>query len=352
MYHDIKRALAAGALLLGVAPLALAAPSVSGTSGTASSGQTLTISGNGFGSKSTAAPLLWDDFEAGTAGNVIAGSAARVGKWDGSNASVKYTTAKVHAGNKAAFHDFISNYNASLNKDGSFPRLYMDFWILTDYVDRQSRNWKPWRLYGDNDSLQLDYVWLCNGQLGNRVEEKAGWSMGDWGGNGYSKNTWMHIQLVYGASSPGGADGTIRHTIDGQTYGMNSGAVMTRKTSANFNQVRIGHYWAQDGIDGCSSNGGARVYVDNVYLDTSWARVELGNASSYAASTKREIQVPTAWSDSSVKINVNTGTFTAGSTAYLFVTDANNNTSPGIAIKVGATGTSVTPNPPTSVTVE
>lgn len=354
MHYDTKRALAAGALLLGMSPLVLAAPSVSGTSGTVSNGATITISGSGFGSKSTAAPMLWDDFEAGSAGNVIAGSAARIGKWDGDTTAVKYTTAKAHAGSKAALHDFVANYNASLNKNGTYPRLYMDFWILTDYVDRPSRNWKPWRLYGDNDSLQLDYVWLCNGELVNRVEANAGWSEGDWGGNSYTKNTWMHVQLVYNASTPGVADGTIRHMIDGQTYGLNSGAVMTRKTSVNFNQIRIGHYWASDGVDGCAANGGARVYVDNVYLDSSWARVELGNASTYAASTKREIQIPSTWSDSSVAVKVNTGTFAEGTTAYLFVTDANNNTSPGIAIKVGSgsTSTPVVPNPPTSLSVQ
>lgn len=354
MYAELKRAIATGAFLCAIAPVALAAPSVSGVSGTLSSGQTITISGSGFGTKPQAAPLVWDDFESGTAGKLVAGSAANVGKWDsgGGSESVTYTTAKAYAGSKAALHDFVSNYNASLAKNGSYPRLYLDFWILTDYIDQKSRNWKPWRLYGDNDSLQLDYVWLCNGQLMNRVHESSGWSKGDWGGNTYSKNQWMHVQLIYGASTANKEDGTIRHFINSQVYGLNSGAVMTRRNSADFNQIRIGHYWARDGIDGCSSNSGARVYVDNVYIDTSWARVELGNASTYAASTQREIQVPSQWSNGSVNVKVNTGKFAAGSTAYLYVTDASNNTSPGVAVKVGGSASVVLPNPPTSVQVQ
>jgi hypothetical protein len=352
MYAELKRALAAGILLCGVAPLALGAPAISGVSGTLSSGQTVTISGSGFGTKPQAAPLLWDDFEQGTAGKLVAGNSASVGSWDtgGGTESVTYSSSKAYAGGKAAFHDLISNYNASLAKNLSFSRLYMDFWILTDYVDRVSRNWKPWRFYGDNDALQLSYVFLCNGQLIQREQATLGWSQGDWGGNTYSKNQWMHVQLVYSASSPGSADGTIRHFINSSAHGQNSGAVMTRMNSANFNQIRIGHYWAKDGADACSSNGGARVYTDNVYIDTSWARVELGNASTYAASTQREIQVPTTWNDGSVGVKINTGKFAPGTTAYLFVTDSNNNTSAGRQVTVG--GSAVAPNPPSSVSVQ
>src|SRR5574343_493704 len=46
----------------------LAAPSISGVSGTVSSGQSVTIAGSGFGSKSSAAPMKWDTFESGTVG--------------------------------------------------------------------------------------------------------------------------------------------------------------------------------------------------------------------------------------------------------------------------------------------
>lgn len=59
--------------LVGVAVMAtsasLAAPSVSSTSGTFSHGNSVTISGSSFGSKSTAAPVKYDDFDGGVAGN-------------------------------------------------------------------------------------------------------------------------------------------------------------------------------------------------------------------------------------------------------------------------------------------
>lgn len=353
MFGENVRAMAVGLVLAAAAgSMAQAAPVASNLSGTASLGQVVTINGSGFGTKASAGPTLWDDFEGGTNGAVIQNTGAKIGKWDSGAGSdvVVYSTAKPRTGTKSSYHDFIKNYNVSLAKNMPFSRLYMDFWIVADYLDIPSRNWKPWRLYGNNDSLQLDYVWLCDGQLMNRVQDSAGWSVGDWGGNRYSNGTWMHVQLVYQQSSPGTADGVIRHYIDSAKSGLDSGAIVTQMKSDQFNQIRIGHYWDRGAVDNCKSNAGARIYVDDVYIDTSWARVELGNASTYAASKHREIQVPTAWNDGAVSFKFNPGTFTTGSTVYLYVTDANNNTSAGIPVKIGTAG--VAPNPPASVTVE
>jgi hypothetical protein len=56
-----------------------------------------------------------------------------------------------------------------------------------------------------------------------------------------------------------------------------------------------------------------------VYLDTSWARVEIGNAATYGACTHREIQIPTAWAATSITATVNRGSFGASDAAYLYV---------------------------------
>lgn len=56
-----------GLLLLSVQ--VKAAPSVTGTSGTFTSGQSVTISGSSFGTKTTAAPIKWTSFEEGVNGD-------------------------------------------------------------------------------------------------------------------------------------------------------------------------------------------------------------------------------------------------------------------------------------------
>lgn len=336
-----------------------AAPAVSGVSGTLDAGQIITVTGSGFGTKATAKPLVWDDFEKGSADKLIQGSAAEIGSWDTGSGSdaVFYSNAKAYSGSQSARHDFVSYYNASLAKNLTVTHLYMDFYILNDYLDVVSRNWKIWRFYGDNDQLQMAYVFQCNGELLTQDHVTYGWSVGNWGGNMYSKDTWMHVQLTFNASSPGVADGTVKHFINSTAYGLNSNAVMTRKSSANFDQIRIGHYWAQDGVDGCAANKGAQVYTDNVYIDTSWARVELGDQPTYAASKHREIQIPQSWSAGQLTAQVNTGSFKSGSTAYLYVIDENENISPGVKVTIGQAGAApppaaTVPNAPTAVSAK
>jgi hypothetical protein len=336
-------------------PLALAAPTISGVAGgPLSAGQTVTIAGSGFGNKAKALPVLWDNFEGGTIGKQIQAVPAAVGQWDTGNGSdnVTYTKEKTHAGTMAARNDFMHAYNASLAKNMTFTRLYMDYWMVVDYVDVKSRNFKPWRFYGDADNYQLNYVWMCNDANGlGRTQLNANLALAAWGGPQFSNRTWMHIQLVYNESSPGQPNGTIRHFINSHVAGLDSGAVVTENLPAHFDQIRIGHYWDQPSDDNCPANGGAVVYVDDVYIDTSWARVELGDASTYAASMHREIQVATNWADGSVSVTFNPGSFASGATAYLFVTDANNVTSRGSPVKIGNTSVG-TPGSPTNVAVQ
>lgn len=336
-----------------------AAPVINSVNGIASQGSTISISGSGFGSKPTAAPVLWDDFEQGTAGTIIQNRNAAIGKWDTGSGSenVRYSTSTPYAGRMAAEHDFVSAYNASLSKNFTFQRLYMDFWIYTDYRDKKSRNFKPWRFYGgSDDSLQLVWAWYCDGQALNRYDGSGGLNVNDWPGNTYPNRSWQHVQVIYQQSDPNKANGTVRHLIDGVVSGLNSDAVITRASNSQFNQIRIGHYWAQDAISGCPANSGATVKIDNVYIDTSWARVELGNASTYAASRVREVQIPVSWSSNQVQVKLNAGRFTQGDTAYLYVTDVNNVTNTtGIPVVIGASSDGIAtaaPQPPTSVTVQ
>src|SRR5207248_10898297 len=59
----------------------------------------------------------------------------------------------------------------------------------------------------------------------------------------------------------------------------------------------------------------------------------------YAASTIREVQIPTAWSGSSISLTVNLGKFQTGQTAYLYVVDSNGQAnSAGVPITVGSGG--------------
>jgi len=115
--------------------------------------------------------------------------------------------------------------------------------------------------------------------------------------------------------------------------------------------LRVDYRGRTDGLSGSTRTEGIGGYGRNypytsnwryfadVYLDYSRARVILGNASTYAASTIREVQIPTAWSGSSISLTVNLGKFQTGQTAYLYVVDSNGQAnSAGVPITVGSGG--------------
>ncbi len=302
-----------------LASQAQGAPSVSQASGTFSNGNTITVTGSNFGTKSSSGPLVYaDNFENGSVGSKVLTAKATVGQWqDGAGYDVGvYASDQAHAGSKSVKLSTKGGvYNMSVNQNGTFPVVYMDWWVRVHQYDNASRNWKPYRLYGAGDTMQTNAVVMCNG-TGMSVETGSGGGSFWWEGGGFANNQWQHYQvLLKASSSAGSADGVVKQYVNGKLVSDHSG-VVTRSSTSQWSQIRIGHYWASDGVPECGANGGADIYLDNVYVDTTWAHVELGNASTYAGSTVREIQVPTSWSSTQVSFNVNTGSFASGAQAY------------------------------------
>jgi hypothetical protein len=95
-----------------------------------------------------------------------------------------------------------------------------------------------------------------------------------------------------------------------------------------------------------SSSNSPVVDFGEIYVDSTVARVEIGDGSTWSTSTHREIQIPNSWSASEVHITLNQGSFADGSTAYLYVIDSRGNVSNGLQIVFGTIYGSVdTSNP-------
>ena len=87
-------------------------------------------------------------------------------------------------------------------------------------------------------------------------------------------------------------------------------------------------------------------YWDNVYIQQgTYARVEVGDNSSWANCSKREIQKPNTWTNNQITIQVNTGNFTQGQKLYLFVIDDAGNASTGWPLNQGTTAPPVSGTP-------
>jgi hypothetical protein len=234
-----------------------------------------------------------------------------------------YSDTVVRAGSRSALSPFTQSvYNSSLSLNLDFTVGYLDYWTYVEPLDTGtgsfSRNWKPFRLYGENDQMQSGTTTLAGNEaaIAYFSDSGGGVDFTEWF-DGYPIGAWFHIQYWLRMNDVGSQNGSFRVRIDQTVAGKS--AVEMRSTDKKMSQVRIGHYWATDGVSEYPyENSGANVYVDDVYFDTSFARVEIGNDADYTKTTHREIQVVTSWTDTAVSFVPQKGTLPAGD-AWAFV---------------------------------
>src|SRR5687768_10414017 len=119
-----------------------AGPVINGLSGSLADGATVQVSGSGFGTKTTAAPLKWDNFEAGANGSGLA-------NWDYFGTRPTYSsTVRRNKSNLSARANFVNGaWNSAFGVDGRhLPQIYIDAWYWFDSGPPYSRNHKPLRL--------------------------------------------------------------------------------------------------------------------------------------------------------------------------------------------------------------
>ena len=93
--------------------------------------------------------------------------------------------------------------------------------------------------------------------------------------------------------------------------------------------------WTRFAWQNYCGNGltGAKWHHDDIYIQRGTrARVEIGDQPVYANCTHREIQNPTAWSDDTISITLNHGSFSPSDKAYLFVIREDGSISQGFPV--------------------
>ena len=68
---------------------------------------------------------------------------------------------------------------------------------------------------------------------------------------------------------------------------------------------------------------GSLMYYDSLYIDDSWHRVVLCTNDNFSQCTDREVQIPTAWSDNEVVVEINAGGLDLSAPLYLYVISEN-----------------------------
>jgi hypothetical protein len=342
----------------------LAAPTITGPPSSILHNQNVTVTGVGFGVKSTPGPIVWDNFENGTAGSDIPGKAPIVenmaGAWTWASTGgdiPTYSKEVVRAGasTQSSLHNYLEGLygNAGL-RIGNIPYMqtwYISFWWYFDNINSVwSRNTKPFFIDGSNSSNE-PHTYIGFGQVGNDPGLRN--NIGDstsisgaqiaWGSTTIDsiEGEWVRIEAVLKQSSPNTANGEYHVWIHRPNsadpkiiYDLKKNPTATRAQNDFWNKLNISSYSSRD-------NGATqRAFVDDFYFDSTPARVELGNSPSWNGCTKREIQIPSNWSDSAITFKVNQGSFLQKERVYLYVVDANgsiSNNGQGVEFPINGT---------------
>lgn len=359
-------------------------PSITQIQGTFSNGATVTITGTGFGVKIPAKPFLWDDYEgewvqhgerilpeAGSA-FTIANKAAIGGYHYVADNPVSYTDSGVFSGQRALYTLRESNQTGFSSRfswdDGATNAKRAFSSMVIRYKDETEASWagrgikmlriNTWTPTPPNfHQYGEPAVWVgkTNVPYPSRLdssiiyppmqhlpwysqppEEFAGtndkyFSVAAWGALGNAEDHHGFVGLDF--------NGTINERHYDDIYG----------ETAEFPGFRNFYF---NGLTSSSNNARLEMWIDEVYSDTTLARVTANDLSKAGVSGPQggqtAMQIPVAWSDSSIQIKVNTGRYSAGTQLAVVVWNASGEKSAPAFVTVADQGPADT-TPPMAV---
>ena len=344
-------------------------PTINGVAGTLAHGQSVTISGSDFGTKTHAGPMVWDHFDDAGSGDldgrtptIHQGNLSSYSAWDGNivgsggsgpqrNASSLKARSTFHA--RMSFlistgTHWASRFSIPYNDFTTGNELYISFYYrFTKTAANFGRQTKAWVVY--NSSVNDKAYWsnafgTCqspNAWFTHRTEDGDQITMTPGLASQASDAEWQRHESYLKQSSAGGTDGTWHQVVYRPTLGTPSKHVVTldnykmRDTSSEWVDWTFGGAY----YDQCDVGDTCTIDLDEFVMDSQRARVELANTSTWAARTFSEYQRATSWADGSITVELNAGHFGDSATAWLYVhkTDGSVNSN-GFEITLGDEG--------------
>jgi|GEM_PF-1372304 len=334
-------------------------PTITGTS---IAGNVITLTGINFGTKSTPAPIIFDNFEDGIDGNQIVSTAQ---KWDtvvpvGEGNTPIYSTSSAHGSGLGMYCRMDLGGSAGISavhKYGNFSNYaYFDYYFRIEPGANStalvSRSVKPIVCYGSNScDMPQPVPFQKLSETGNNAQFCVGLYHGHTPGCEYGYShigaylpryetffTKRHMQILIKMSNNIDNNGYIKVWIDGVQVVNNLNEYTQDETigSGYMDQVVLGNFRSYEDYTHdlppypYVEARRDRFHWDNVYIDNTPARIEIGNNSSYTSCTQREIQIPITWGTQQITATLNAGTLTGAN--YIFVIDSNGNVSGGYPI--------------------
>jgi hypothetical protein len=370
---------------LSVAAVAAAAsagtPAISSISGTLTDGSSITLAGSNFGAKTQAAPLEFQRF-AGTNGVAVE---VEIPAWPGyaendlagGHSGSIFSNTRSHSGSTSAMNrqpdmgHFATNYHKYTATDNVFVSywVYVEMEADDEYRDSSATTQlKLLRVTSDTDaggggvynsagtSSGGTWVWstifaytateTSSGLLSGPLDVDAGATnpmatSGYTSSNGNSRyvempiNQWTRIDMwVQNSSAAGEADGVFGFNAVGVSGNTNLSfenliTVETGKTHQQ-NAVILGNmvanFVSEYGND-------LAIFSDDVYIDNTRSKVEIGDNSDYYSCTRLDICPATSWANDSITVTLNADAVPSG-TNYLFAMNNDGTPSAGYEVTI------------------
>ncbi|BHH86278.1 hypothetical protein [Desulforhopalus sp. 52FAK] len=312
---------------------AIAEPEISSISGKVSEGQTIKIFGSSLGTKSPAAPILWDNFNGGTDGGRLDVDPNWTMRYD----SPLYTSTQPYGGSGLAIYNEASYGDSDMLKFRSashsftgVKELYYSYMNRHVGASTSGRVYKNGRIGADGERYSgpgvsgiSDGYFLFNSGSGFIYPTASQGYNPDYRFESVDVGSanWQRHQLYSKASSPAGtANGRVYAAVHTQRKDYPNIVSMKSGYDFDYDIVLLGTMMDQPGVGETHY-----MYIDDVYIDNTLARVELCTSETWDYGASCNPQIPTAWSDNSVTVTVNQGAFASYEYAYLYVVDSEGN---------------------------
>lgn len=341
---DMYQRIAIGLFVLGAAT-AQGAPSVTNISGTIADNQVITINGLGFGSNplqiewlgGTSGPI-----ESGSNGSVFV-STGRRGWWeDGDSNQAIFDSRRAYSGRQAlAFDPALGRHRDGrfgliYDTGSNFRELYSSYVAYFDSGGATSGQWKMIRWCYTNSvvdsSIPNAYMSNWEGSTSDffQVHAGGGDSLNHWFESSQvlpKTGGWYRVETyIRPSSSPTQSDGTFwartTRVSDGQVQEQRFDSVKNYADGETnrYRYIVFQNYMGNDAYQG--TPGPTKVWIDDLYVSQSQARVEICAASTWSQCRNKEIQQPLTWSANQITVRVNRGALSTLSGAYLYVVDS------------------------------
>ncbi len=341
--------------------VASAAPSITGISGTLTNGQTVSIAGSSFGTNAAAGTsnIEWLGGASGPIQSGTVGATFTRANWDADwydndstpSAPKKIANDQYHSGTKslkvivqpATLWDGVSSYKLPSPSN----TVFISYWVRhdTSVTDGQ---WKMLRVSSAKTIVDGSAIAFFNWYGYQTLVEDTRIPQSDWVNQNCfpaADNNWYRFDVWFN-------DTTITTTrwLSGSAP-VSCTTTGPLNSTSGWNPLTASYIIWQDYIGNSQSNNSSATSIwqsDNYIQNGTQARVELCDAATWASAQHCEIQYPLSWNNTTIQVQLNTGSFSSNATAYLFAIDASGNASAGQQITIGSSGTSgtVVPNPP------